>query len=35
LVYVAHGLPWQGLKAATEKKKEELIKEKKMDLSGK
>jgi hypothetical protein len=28
-------LPWQGLKAATEKEKEDLIKEKKVELSGK
>ncbi len=35
MVYFARGLPWQGLKAATEKEKKELIKEKKLELSGK
>lgn len=35
-VYFARGsLPWQGLKAATEKEKDERIKEKKKSLSGK
>ncbi|KAI3326804.1 casein kinase I isoform delta [Xylariaceae sp. AK1471] len=35
-VYFAHGsLPWQGLKAATTDEKHELIKQKKISLSGK
>jgi casein kinase 1 delta/casein kinase I family protein HRR25 len=34
-VYLARGsLPWQGLKASTEKEKNDLIKERKMNLSG-
>ena len=33
LLYFAHGsLPWQGLKAATAKEKDELIKQKKLNL---